>query len=657
MTHNTDVNLIKHISNTFNISTVTASVIANRGLTSDEEINSYININESQFLNPFQLKNMNIAVSTINEAIAANKKIAVYGDYDVDGITSTYILYDYLKSRTENIIYYIPDRIDEGYGLNNRAIDKLASQGVQLIITVDVGITAIEEVQYATSQNLGVIITDHHTPLDILPGAIAVINPKILGCTYPNKNLAGVGVAFKLVYALSGCNKAVMKKYSEAASIGTIADMVPLCGENRFIASYGLKQIAKTDNPGLNALINVSGIEKSSINSSNISFGIAPRLNAAGRIASAESSVRLFLAKNETEAMEIAQYLDEGNRQRQAEEQLILDEALSIIEKDKLYNDNVIVVAKDGWHHGIIGIVSSKITEKYYKPSCIITNSESGISKASGRSISGFNLFDALSHCSDMLLKFGGHELAAGFSLEKENIDSFRMIINEYAQNVLTNDILTPKITIDAEVSFDSLTIELANELKILEPFGTGNRTPIIALKNALISSAKINKTKKHSFLTVTNSKKYIDTPGFNLPEICDFFSSGDKADIAGTININVYRGIETVQIYLKDIKHAENSQYSLDNLRYVFKCVKDFIDSGINIFTISELSFKLRKNFSVYFGYQKIKYSIDIFNELHITDCKIVSDTIYASKGINFNKKCNINDSKLYSNLFERAN
>ncbi|MBO5370237.1 MAG: single-stranded-DNA-specific exonuclease RecJ, partial [Clostridia bacterium] len=426
------------IAQKFNISPVTAQVLINRGITEESQVYDFINPDIGQFLNPFDMKNMKEATECICFHIEKGSKIAVFGDYDVDGITSTYILYDYLKNLGVDAVYYIPNRSDEGYGLNTGAVDSLCAEGVQLIITVDVGITAINEVDYIKSKGIDVVVTDHHTPIDKLPEANAVINPKIDGCKYANKELAGVGVAFKLVYALSGCKKEIIDKYSAFACIGTIADMVPLVGENRFIASYGLKCIPHCDNIGLKSLIEISNIDADCIDSGNISFAIAPRLNAAGRIDSAETSVNLFLTKDDEEAHRLASILDSENKERQDEEQKILESAIGIIEEQKLYNDNVIVVANHGWHHGIIGIVSSKITEKYYKPSTVISINDDGSAKASGRSISGFNLFDSLSACSDVLTKFGGHELAAGFSLNESDIDLFRNKINEYSKGIMT---------------------------------------------------------------------------------------------------------------------------------------------------------------------------------------------------------------------------
>ena len=651
-----DESLVQHISNKFNISTTTASLIINRGYIKDEEIDSYLNISEKNFYDPFLLKGMYEAVNHIKDSVLRNDKIAIYGDYDVDGITSTYILYDYLKSINADVIFYIPDRMDEGYGLNISAIDKLKAENVRLIITVDVGITAINEVNYASYLGINVIITDHHTPQETLPNAISVINPKISDSKYPNKNLAGVGVAYKLAYALSNCDKNIMRKYSQAACIGTIADMVPLTDENRFIASYGLECIKSTENLGLNALIDISSLNKKEINSSSISFSIAPRLNAAGRIASATSSVELFVTNSEDIAKNIAQYLDNGNKNRQIKEQLIMEKAIQTIENEKLYEDKIIVVSGKNWHHGIIGIVSSKITEKYYKPSCVISTADNiDIAKASGRSIPGFSLFDALTHVSDTLTKYGGHELAAGFSLKTDNINIFREKINRYADENITDDILKPKLSIDAVISIENLTNSLAHELQLLEPYGTGNKAPVLMIKNSLINNLKLSKNSKHVFLTLTDNQNYIDSPGFNMPELSEDFHPGDMVDIAGTVNINKFRGTENTQLFIKDIKTSENSKYTIENLRCVFKCIKYLIDNNIPSLKLYELSSIIRKNYRLYLSNKKLINIINIFNEVQITSCTFQADTLNINKGFLYDKKCLIENSQLYQNLLER--
>lgn len=643
-----DSQLISNISEKFNISKILSKAIVNRGYTDDDSIAEYINTNKNQFHNPFLLKGMDEAVNLINSYVKDRKKIAVYGDYDVDGITSTYILYDYLKSIGANVIYYIPDRASEGYGLNNQAVDKLKCENTEMIITVDVGITAVEEVEYAKSKGLEIIITDHHTPMDILPEASAVINPKICP-EYPFSELAGVGVAFKLVYALSGCDNEVIEKYSAIACIGTIADMVPLKGENRFIASYGLMKLSESDNYGLDALIKVCGICKKQITSSNIGYGLAPRMNAAGRIASASTSVELLLAKDENEAMEIAVMLDEGNKARQAEEQKIFDEAIEIIERDKLFLDNVIIVAQKDWHHGIIGIVSSKITEKYYKPSAVLSIGDDGCVKASGRSIKGFNIFDALSECSDCLLKFGGHELAAGFSLASEDIVKFREKINKYSESIMTEEILTPKLTIDSEILISDINHGLIEELKILEPYGIGNKSPIFSIENVNIKNIRVSQSGKHAFVGYEKGKNYGDSPAFNLVEKTSEYSTGDVVSIAGNLNINSFRGVDTPQFIVKDIRPGEKSEYTIDNLRQVFLCIKNYIEREKYTFSLTELSNDLKKAGICSFGSVRLKNILKIFDETDLIKARFSNESVSILKGENFSGKCDIENSPTF--------
>lgn len=644
-----DSERVSQISKKYNISPLIAKVILNRGITSDDEISHYISKDESLFYDPFLMTGVDTAVDYIKNAIKENIKIAVYGDYDVDGITSTYILYDYLRSIDADVSYYIPDRADEGYGVNKRAILHLKEMGVGLIITVDVGITAVNETEFARENGIDIIITDHHTPKETLPDAIAVINPKISGNNYPNTELAGVGVAYKLVYALSGCSKEIMDKYSEAASIGTIADMVPLKGENRFIAAYGLNSLKTSRNVGLSALMEVAGIEKSQIVSSNISFGIAPRLNAAGRISSAAVSVELFLENDKNKAMAIALGLDEANKIRQSEEHSILEEAEEIIQRDKLYLNNVIVVAKEGWHHGVIGIVSSKITEKYYRPSAVISINEDGSAKASGRSIAGFNLFDALTECSDTLTKFGGHDLAAGFSLQSENIGLFETKINSYAQGVMTDEILTPKLAIDSVIFPDDLSCQAAADIDILEPFGIGNKTPVFAIEDVTVSTNRVHRSGKHTFLTLEKSKTKFDAPAFNMADTVGTLSPGEHISVAGTININSFRGVDSVQFVIKDIKSCDSTAINAENLRCVFVCIKDYVTKNTFRFRLMDLKERLAL-YGCTLGITKIKTALRIFDELELVKSSLTDDTVTIKRGNNFYSKCNLEDSDIYN-------
>ncbi len=649
-----DINLINKISENFNISTVIAELLVKRGITDYDEAKKFLYPDTDQFYDPYTLKDMSEAVSCIRNHILLNNKIAVYGDYDVDGITSTFILYDYLKTLGVNCIYYIPDRDCEGYGLNTAAIDKLKAENVKLIITVDVGITAVEEVEYASDLNIDMIITDHHTPKEILPKARAIINPKTNRDNYLNKNLAGVGVAFKLVYALSDLDSDIIDKYCAFACIGTIADMVPIIGENRFIAHYGLKCIAKSDNCGLNALIEVSGIDKNSICSSNISFGIAPRLNAAGRIASARSSVDLFLQRDYVNALKIALYLDDGNKTRQELEHEIFDCAIKEIEDNKLYENKVIIVAGHNWHHGVIGIVSSKITEKYYKPSAVISICDDGNCKASGRSIEGFNLFNALSYNSEYLTKFGGHELAAGFSLTEKNLHSFTKKINEYADGIMTKEILTPKLYIDAEIDAGNINLKLAEELKALEPFGMGNKIPIFCIKDAQIGSIHIHHSGKHVFMELVSGNTHFKSPAFNMADISQIYSEGEFVSVAGTVGINCYRGIESAQFIIRDINSEDKSHLDDNKLRMIFVCIKECLSNNIFTMKYDDISNMIKKRYNCMLGHNKLDYALKIFSELKLIEYKSEYGKACFSKGENYSEKCTLNDSQRYNKFIE---
>ncbi len=647
-----DQKTVEHICQKFNISPIVAKVLVSRGITDDKEIDAFLYTNADHFYDPFLLPDMTCAVERIKKAISQNEKIAVYGDYDVDGITATYILFDYLKSLGADVIFYIPDRNDDGYGLNTRAIDFLCYKDVRLIITVDVGITAFEETRYAKSLGIDIVITDHHTPTDALPDAIAVINAKLKGHNYPNHELAGVGVAFKLIFALSGCDKNIIDTYCEFACIGTIADMVSLVGENRFIASYGLNRIKETKNYGLKALIEVSGIENSKISSSNISFALAPRLNAAGRIGNAKISVDLFLSNSYDEAKKIAVMLDDGNKIRQSTEQQILKEALETIEKDGLYKDKVIVVANKGWHHGVIGIVASKITEKYYKPALVLSTDEKGVAKASGRSISGFNLFDALSNVDSYLDKYGGHELAAGFSLKEENIGAFQKAINDYAETVFTDEMQIPKLKIDAELSCDDLTLKTAKDLTLLEPYGVGNRTPVFLLSGTKVNGVKIHKEGKHAFLSLKKSNLFFSSPGFNMADTMSRFSYGDVIDLAGNLGINNFRGTDSVQFLARDVKAAGCSSFSVENLRSVFIVIKDYILRSKNEVLLSELSNVLKVKYGCCFSSIRLKKALELLGDISVIKISFERERVNLSQGEKFFEKSDITNSKLYKEL-----
>ena len=641
-----DENRVAQISKKFGLSPLTSRIIYLRGLVEDEEIQKFLKKDKSCFYDPFLLHDMQKAVNHINQAVKDNTKIAVYGDYDVDGITATYIVYHYLKSRGANVIYYIPDRAEEGYGINTTAIDCLCSMNIKLIVTVDVGITAVDEISYARKKGIDVIVTDHHTLKDSLPECIAVMNPKIPG-KYPYDSLAGVGAAFKLVYAVSGMDEEIIQKYCEIAALGTIADMVPLTDENRYIVYEGLKKLNSGSNIGIKSLLEVAGLSGKEITASTIGYAIAPRLNAAGRIASATRSVELLLEEDKIKALEAAAELDEENKLRQQEEQKILSEALEIIYRDKLYENEVIIVAKEYWHHGVIGIVSSRITEMFYKPSAVVSINADGTGKASGRSIKGFNLFDALSACSEYLQKFGGHELAAGFTVYTDKFEEFRNEINAYAQKLITEEIAIPKLAIDAVLGADNITIETVNELKVLEPCGIGNRAPLFCIEDAKIKGIKYLQIGKHAFLTLVKNNISMESPAFNMAEQTKYYIPGDSVSVAGSLNLNTYRGITSPQFITRNICVSPKFEITKQILADIFICIKNNINDCSDGIPADSFVSSTGGSYSM----SIVLIALKIFSELGIADFEYNSENqlVKVTKGANFNSKNNLSVSQTY--------
>lgn len=548
---------VKRLADQAGISTLLAKVFLNRGIEDISYIKKFLNPKSEYMHDPFLMKDMEPAVKRIIRAIESGEKILVYGDYDVDGITSTSILVDFLTKQKASAEYYIPDRLDDGYGLSIGAIDKIIKLGVSLIITVDCGVTAIDEVKYIKENNIDVIITDHHQCKEILPEAYAVINPCRPDCTYPFKQLAGVGVVFKLIHALSigmgieGCQN----RYVELTALGTVADVVPLVDENRVIAKLGISMMDRTPNLGLRALIDNSGLKDKTITSTGVSFVLAPRINAAGRIGDAGRAVKLFTTQNEEEALNLALELNEENRFRQDTETGILQEVLEAIEVQvDMDKEKVIIVGGQGWHHGIIGIVASKVTERFYRP-CILINNDDGIGKGSGRSIEGFNLFNALNHCSDLLEKFGGHELAAGLTIKSENIQELRRRINLYANDILDEYDLIPKLKIDVSVCKNDLSIQSIRELDLLAPYGAGNPGPLFEYDGLKVSDFRTVGENKHLKLKLEDGGLYLDAIGFNMAGLTEHLTNKPVIAVACQLEVNVWNSVEKVQLNLKDFR------------------------------------------------------------------------------------------------------
>ena len=543
----------KEIQDKFNIPYLVALELEQKDLN-DEEIKIFLNPTRYDFHDPFKLPDMKEAVDRILKAMEDNEKIVIYGDYDADGITSTTILKRYMKDRNIEVGTYIPNRLDEGYGLNEEAIREIAKKGYTLMITVDCGITAQKEVELAKTLGLDVIITDHHEVPESLPQAIAVVDAKRKDSKYPFNQLAGCGVAFKLVQALSrrlNIPDNEWLKYIDIACIGTISDIVTLLDENRVIAKLGLKLLQVTRNIGLKTLIEMTGLKK--IDSSFISFGISPRINACGRMGHQEDALNLFLTDDPIEARKLAAKLEEYNRERQDIEKKIYNESLSLLEKEK--DKPCIVIGSEGWHHGVIGIVSSKITELTYKPSILVCF-EGENSKGSGRSIPGFDIHDAVVNCSKYLTAAGGHSMAIGLSLKTRDFLNFKNAMIEYAKSKNIEN-LKPEILIDYEITVQDLKIEEIAKIDYLEPFGEGNDMPVIMYKNLKIISIRTLSEGKHVKLVLIDGNNYIDVIGFNMGDLANIYQIGDRVDIVGNIGINRYKDIENIQITLKDIRQS----------------------------------------------------------------------------------------------------
>ena len=546
---------LKEFMQKYNLNELLARVLLNKGITEKENIDLFMNPTRNDFHNPFLMPDMEIAVDRILKAIDNNEKIIIYGDYDADGITSITVLKSFLEERGLEVDSYIPNRLDEGYGLNKEAIKKVFDDGHRLMITVDCGISGIAEVDYANSLGMEVLITDHHEPAQTLPNALAVVDAKRKDNEYPFNQLAGVGVVFKLIQAISiklNLEEREYLKYLDIVCIGTISDIVPLVDENRVIAKLGLMLVNQTRNIGLKALLEVVGFK--SIDSGTISFGVAPRINACGRMGHEQIALDLFLAKDYETAKKLAIKLNEYNTERQSIEKRIFDEAKEKIENEE-NNNACIIVGGEGWHHGIIGIVASKVTDMYFKPSILICF-ENNIGKGSGRSIPGFDLHEALMNCSAELEKFGGHAMAVGVTVAKDKFNEFKTKLEEYAKKC-DIDKIVPIINIDSEVQLKNIDIDSVKSLKMLEPFGEANKTPLFLFKNLKINSIRALSEGKHLKLTLKEDNFMIDAIAFNMGELSEKYLLDDKVDVVGSLEINSFNGNDSIQIVMKDLRKS----------------------------------------------------------------------------------------------------
>lgn len=507
---------------------------------------------------PFLLKDMDKAAARITRAVDNMEKIAVYGDYDADGVTSTAMLYSYLETRGADVIFYIPQREGEGYGMNIGAVEYLKEQGVSLIVTVDNGISSVQEVARANELGIDVVVTDHHRPQEILPDAVAVVDAYRPDDTSPYKHFSGVGIAFKLLMALedgAGDVEDLLEAYSDLAAIGTIGDIVPLTGENRTLIRAGLERLSQSDRPGVQALLENAGIAGKALTSTNVAFTLVPRINATGRMGAPERAVRLLISGYEEEAEVLSEEICADNEERRRVEAEIAEAAFADIEAKGYMKDRVVVVDGENWHHGVIGIVASRVTERCGKPCMIISRGETE-AKGSGRSIEGFSLFEAICACGDLLIKFGGHPMAAGITLKPENIEAFRKRINQYAAEHFPQ-MPTQTVTLDCKLNPAALSVSMAQSLTQLEPFGNGNPQPVFGLFNMELSNVTPVGGGGHLRLTLEKNGAVITAMRFNTkPEELPYHI-GDKIDLAVQLEAREFRGQPSLTVIVRDMKFA----------------------------------------------------------------------------------------------------
>ena len=582
--NNCDKEAATVIAEELNVSPYAALIASARGIKSVEEAETFFGINEVEGADPFDFPDMYKAVKRIKTALDNFERIAVYGDYDADGVTATTLLYSYLALQGADVVYAVPNRHTEGYGLSYGAIDNISRMGAKLIITVDNGISAVDEAEYIRQLEMDLIITDHHLPSEVIPEAIAVVDPHREDCILPFKDYAGVGVAYKLICALEGEENEVTESFLDLVTIGTIADVMPLRGENRSIVRRGTALINDSDRAGIQALIEVAGLEGKTVKSGTVAFGLAPRINAAGRIGTADRAIRLLLSEDYDEAAALAQEINDDNVVRQQTEQEILTQAVEIIESNKSWKyDRVLVVSGENWHDGVIGIVASRLVEKYGKPTIVITENEDMTAKGSGRSVEGFSLYDALCACSDVLDHYGGHTLAAGLGINTERIDLFRKKINSYANGM---DAFYPVQNIDFKINPSFVNVELLDVIDSLEPFGAGNPQPVFGLYNMTLTDITPIGSGKHLRLSLKRGEAALNAVLFRMTQLDFPYVVGDVLDVAATFEANEYLGQIRLSILVKNVKLHDMDEDTL------FGAMSDFDDimSGRNAGHISAL-------------------------------------------------------------------
>ncbi|UCB57089.1 MAG: single-stranded-DNA-specific exonuclease RecJ [Candidatus Omnitrophota bacterium] len=549
--------LRKEISRALRVSEILAQILINRGVSGVKEAESFLSCSLTGLHSPFLLKGMKKAVARIKKAISSDEKIMVWGDYDIDGVTSVALLISVLGEMGARALHYLPNRLEEGYGLNEKGAKEAKAKGVGLLITVDCGISADKEITYLKSSGIDTIVCDHHQPKEgSLPKAAwAIINPLQKDCSYPYKYMAGVGLAAKLACALMDNQKAVLDNHLDIIALGTVGDVVPLTGENRVFVKHGLSSLSQTRKLGLVALMEVSGLDNRTLNARHIGFILGPRINASGRLGSPEDSLRLLLARTELEARTLAQKLNQGNRLRQRIESRTLQEAIEQVESQINFKEHsIIVLGAPHWHRGVIGIVASRLVERYMRPT-IMMSLEDEFGRGSGRSIGNFHLLEALRKCKDLLEEYGGHRRACGLKLKKTRFSDFFRTINRVTKEMLLPEDLVPALEIDAEILLSSLSENLINELNSLSPFGADNPEPLICSSGLKVKSKVSIVAGNHIKFWVTDGKLTCEAIGYNKKGNFPELEAGETVSLAYAPSVNNWQGNFSIQLKLEDVK------------------------------------------------------------------------------------------------------
>lgn len=565
------------------VSPIVAKLLINRGLGDPHKARQFLVADMESLLSPWDLKGMREAVACVTKTMEEGGSIVVYGDYDVDGITATSVVYRFLKRCGASVSYYIPERQSEGYGLNLEALEGLIAKGTDLVITVDCGISSYDIVE-AVRDRLALVITDHHEAPALIPRAVAVVDHKQPNCPYPDKNLAGVGVAYKLCQAVwKERTGEVYQADLDIVALGTVADVVPLVGENRILVKAGLSKMQLQPNRGIEALIDVAGLKDRKITAGHIGYTLAPRLNAAGRVAHATRAVELLTTPSQEEAYEIAEELQEINLERQALERDIHEMARQDVLKQGPDADYVVVVGGQDWHPGVIGIVASRLVEEFYKPTLVISIKD-GIGKGSCRSIDNCNIYEALQSAEDILIQFGGHQAAAGFSIKEDKIPALRERLAQYCKEHLAETDYLPIVDIDSQVAIDDIDVPLIEEIETLEPYGMANPTPVLALEEATISDLFLmGQQKKHAKVLLEREDSTIDAIAWNRPDLHASFFPGDRVKVAFTVQKNEWNGHVSPQLMIQDMALLEGRSLTLtkEGLRAMYTYVRNLLKGG----------------------------------------------------------------------------